>query len=313
MADPIHALIGPTASGKESFALAVAPLLGAEILSLDSMKVYREMDIGTAKASNAARAAVPHHLLDLADPADDFTTRRWLSAAEQALSLVRARSRLPLFVGGTALYLKALLHGLFEGPAAQPSIRARLHAMPVEERFALLARIDPLSAARLHPNDARRVVRALEIFEVTGNPASSLRREWESATPPARAVLLGIRRPRPELYARIDQRVARMVGAGLVEEVRALLARPGGVGSTARQALGYKEVADFLEGRSPSLEEALRVLRTRTRNFARRQLTWFKRFPIRWIDVGADETPVRVAPRIVAQLRADEPPGTNRT
>jgi tRNA dimethylallyltransferase len=307
MADPIHALIGPTASGKESFALAVAPLVGAEILSLDSMKVYREMDIGTAKASSAARAAVPHHLLDLADPADDFTTRRWLSAAGQARSLVRARGRLPLFVGGTALYLKALLHGLFEGPAAHPSIRARLHAMPVEERFALLARVDPPSAARLHPNDARRVVRALEIFEVTGTPASSLRREWEHGSPPAHADLLGIRRPRAELYARIDRRVDRMVGAGLVEEVRGLLTRSGGFGATARQALGYKEIADFLEGRTPSLEETLRILKTRTRNFARRQLTWFKRFPIRWIDVGPDETASRVAPRIAAQFGAGQP------
>ena len=302
MDDRIHALIGPTASGKESFALAVAPLCGAEILSLDSMKVYREMDIGTAKAPPAARVAVPHHLLDLADPAEDFSTRRWLTAAAEASAGVRERGRLPLYSGGTALYLKALLYGLFTGPSAHPEIRARLHAMLPDDRFALLARVDPASAARLHPNDARRVVRALEIHEVAGVPASALRLEWESSAPPVEAVLVGIRRPRAALYARIDRRVDRMIGAGLVDEVRALLARPGGFGATARQALGYKEIADFLSGRTASLAEATCILKTRTRNFARRQLTWFKRFNIRWVDVGPDETPSEVAARIAPLL-----------
>jgi tRNA dimethylallyltransferase len=301
MSPTIHAVIGPTASGKESVALEIARQADVEILVLDSMKVYRGMDLGTAKASPSDRAHVPHHLLDVVDPAESFSTREWLSRAESAISDVRGRDRTPLFVGGTALYLKSLLFGLFEGPEAHPEIRARLRRLPSDELHRHLAEVDPATAATVHPNDVRRVVRALEVHEVTGVPASELRREWESARPRYDTRLVGIRRDRQDLYDRITSRVDLMVRTGLVEEVRGLLERPGGLGPVARQALGYKEIADHLEGGS-TLEEAVVLLKRRTKNFARRQLTWFKHFEIGWVDAGAEEEPSPIATRVRAAL-----------
>lgn len=302
MTVPVHAIVGPTASGKESVALLVAEGCGAEILTMDSMKVYREMEAGTAKAGPADRARVPHHLNDLADPSESFSARRWLDAAEAALRDVRSRARLPLFVGGTALYLKALLYGLFEGPSADASLRAALRALPCEVRYRRLLEVDPETALAVHPNDERRVVRALELHELTGRPASELRREWKSSAPPRPARLAGLRHPRPRLYERIDRRVDRMIEGGLVAEVRSLLERRPPLGPVARQALGYKEVADWLEGRVPDLPEAIRLLKRRTRLFARRQLTWYRHFDIAWVDAAAGETPQELAPRVAAAL-----------
>ncbi len=279
-------------------AVRLAPALGAEILSLDSMKVYRGMDIGTAKAPPDARARVPHHLVDLADPGDRFSTRDWLSAAEVALADIRDRGRRPLFVGGTALYLKALLSGLFEGPPADLGLRERLAALPPAERWAALARLDPEAARRIHPNDARRIVRALEVATLTGRPASDHRRQWEDGAPQREARLAGLRRSREDLYRRIDRRIDEMLRGGLVEEVRGLLARPGGLGISARQALGYKEIADYLEGAVPDLEAAVTTLRRRTRTFVRRQDTWFRRFPVRWVAAAPDDTPETLAPLV---------------
>lgn len=298
----LRALIGPTASGKEGAAVALARSRPVEILSLDSMKLYRGMAVATAKATPKARAEVPHHLLDLADPDDRFSTRRWLEAALAAVEDVERRRRIPLFVGGTALYLQSLLYGLFEGPEARPDIRDRLRALPGEELHRRLAEIDPKAAAKIHPNDLRRLVRALEIHEVTGRAPSELRREWEREQPARAARLVGIRRDRADLYDRIDRRVDRMVEAGLVDEVRALLALPAGLGPFARQALGVKEIADWLEGATESLQEAIRILKSRTRTFARRQLTWFKRFDAEWIDVAPDEPAEAIAARAASAL-----------
>ena len=293
------ALIGPTASGKESTALALAGRLPVEILSLDSMKVYRGMDIGTAKASQAARDRVPHHLVDLADPSEPFSTRMWLTAAEAAIDDIHSRGALPLFSGGTALYLKALLYGLFEGPSASPELRERLRAIPPAERHARLAEVDPETAAKVHENDSRRVIRALEIFELTGKPASALRTEWQAARPAREVRLVGIRRKRKSLYSRIDTRVDRMLEAGLVEEVSELLSA---LGPIARQALGYKEIADYLTGALESLDEAVVLLKRRTRLFARRQLTWFKHFDVDWIDAAPDASAESLADRAAEKL-----------
>lgn len=297
----IRALVGPTASGKESVAVAVARISPVEILSLDSMKVYRGMDVGTSKASPARRAEVPHHLVDLADPAEEFSTRRWLEAAAAAEAQVLARVRIPLYVGGTALYLKSLLHGLFTGPSADPEIRRRLSAEPPGKLHERLFAADPPTAARIHPNDQRRLVRALEILEATGRPPSELRREWERR-PVREARIAGIRRERADLYARIDARVDRMIAEGLVEEVRTLLARPAGIGKVARQSLGVKEIADHLEGRIPEIAEAVDLLKRRTRLFARRQATWWKHFDVRWIDAAPDDRPEELAGKVVAAL-----------
>jgi len=302
-ANLLHALVAPTASGKESTALAVAAAAPVEILSLDSMKVYRGMSVGTAKASEEARARVPHHLVDIADPREPFSTREWLDAALAAVEEVRARGRLPLLSGGTALYLKALLYGLFEGPAADPTVRRRLRERAGEDLHRALERVDPKTAAKVHPNDVRRLIRALEVHEITGRPISEHRREWERESPLREVRIVGLRRDRADLYERIHDRVDRMIQAGLVDEVRGLLER-NALGDIARQALGYKEIADYLEGAIETLEEAVELVRRRTRLFARRQLTWFKHFEIDWVDVAPGDTVEKIAPEVAARLFA---------
>ncbi len=294
----LRALIGPTASGKESTSLVLAAEHDLEILSLDSMKLFRGMDIVTAKASLAARERVPHHLVDLAGPGSSFSTREWLAAADEALLRIRARGRRPIFSGGTALYLKALLFGLFEGPAAQPQLRARLKARPREDLHRQLTEVDPDSAARIHANDLRRLVRALEIFEVTGQRPSDLRRQWKSEQPGRPCRIAGIRRDRQDLYSRINVRVERQIDAGLVQEIEGLLQAPEGLSPVARQALGCKEIADFLEGAAGavgSLEDAIELIKQHTRQFARRQITWFKHFDVHWVDAGPEATPQETA------------------
>jgi len=289
---PILIITGQTASGKERLAVAAAERLGGEIVSADSMKVYRGMDIGTAKASADQRRAVPHHLLDVADPGETFSTALWVRLADEAIADIHARFRVPVVSGGTPLYLKALLEGLFEGPAATPAVRERLVAeAEAHGRAALharLAAVDPAAAARIHPNDLRRIVRALEVWELTGSPISDLQKQWGHRRPQYRPLVLAIRRGREDLTGRIRNRVRRMVEAGLVDEVRALADRPGGLARGPRQALGYAEVLDHLEGRR-SWEDALAAIVAHTRQFARRQMTWLSRFDgALWLEAAPD-------------------------
>ena len=292
-------LTGPTASGKTELALELGERLNAEIVAMDSMTLYRHMDIGTAKPAPEERRRVPHHLLDVLDPWESASVAWWLEQAAACCRDIRRRGQRPLFVGGTPLYLKALLRGLFDGPPADAAVRRRLtEEADRHGRQALhdrLARIDPAAAARLHPNDLRRVVRALEVWELTGRPISAWQTQWagpriedrgsrivsrSSILDPRSSVprCLCLDLPRPVLYERIDARVGRMFAAGLVEEVRALRRLKQPPGREARQALGYKEVFDHLDGRA-GLDETVRRIQTRTRNFAKRQLTWFRHLP----------------------------------
>jgi tRNA dimethylallyltransferase len=251
---------------------------------MDSMTLYRGMDVGTAKPTPAERARVPHHLLDVLDPWESASLAWWLERAAGCVAEIEARGRRVLFVGGTPLYLKGLLRGLFDGPPADEALRARLAAeAEADGREALhrrLAGVDPVSAGRLHPNDLRRVVRALEVWELTGRPISAWQTQWASPSAGGeefpRCVSLEL--PREVLYRRINERVQQMVAGGLVEEVRALrrLGRP--LSREASQALGYKELFEYLDGRG-GLEEAVGRIQTRTRNFAKRQLTWFRHLP----------------------------------
>ncbi|HZT79513.1 MAG TPA: tRNA (adenosine(37)-N6)-dimethylallyltransferase MiaA, partial [Gemmataceae bacterium] len=270
-------------SGKTALALCLAERLGAEIVSMDSMALYRGMDIGTAKPTAEERRRVPHHLIDVLAPWESASVAWWLQHAADCCRDIEARGKRVLIVGGTALYLKALLRGLFDGPPADEGLRRRL----TEEagrlgRQALhdrLARVDPATAARLHPNDVRRAVRALEVWELTGRPLSAWQTQWadgpgESGRPPP----LWLDLPRAELYARIDERVRQMFAAGLVDEVRALRRLPRPLSREAAQALGYKEVFDHLDGRA-TLEETVARVQTRSRNYAKRQLTWFRHLP----------------------------------
>jgi tRNA dimethylallyltransferase len=276
-------LTGPTGSGKSQLALEVAERLGAEIVAMDSMTLYRGMDVGTAKPGPEERRRVPHHLLDVLDPWESASVAWWLGQAAACCRDVEARGRRVLFVGGTPLYLKALLFGLFDGPPADEALRQRLTAEAEQlgrpALHARLAGIDPTTAGRLHPNDVRRVVRALEVWELTGRPISAWQQQW-SGTGDERAAnrVLWLDLPRDELYARINARVEQMIAAGLVDEVRALRRLPRPLSREAAQALGYKELFDHLDGRA-MLAEAVERIQTRSRNLAKRQLTWFRHLP----------------------------------
>jgi tRNA dimethylallyltransferase len=279
-----HALIltGPTGSGKSRLALSLAERLGAEIVSMDSMALYRHMDVGTAKPSAEDRRRVPHHLIDVLEPWEPASVAWWLGRAAACCRDIESRGKRALLVGGTPLYLKALLHGLFDGPPADEALRRRLTDEAERDgREALhhrLAAVDAVSAARLHPNDVRRVVRALEVWELTGRPISAWQTQWAEAPelPPDRCLCLDL--PRPVLYQRIGARVGAMIAGGWAEEARALRALGRPLSREAAQALGYREMFDHLDGRA-TLEETVRLIQVRSRQFAKRQLTWFRRLP----------------------------------
>ena len=276
-------LTGPTGSGKSQLALDLTERLDAEIVSMDSMALYRRMDIGTAKPTAEERRRVPHHLIDVLEPWESASVAWWLERAVACCRDIRARGKRPLFVGGTPLYLKALLHGLFEGPLADETIRRRLSDEAATSGgaalHARLAAIDPVSAARLHPNDVRRIIRALEVWELTDRPISDWQTQWNKKMLPnleGRCFYLDL--PRAQLYARIDARVERMIAEGLVDEVRALrqLERP--LSREAAQALGYKEMFAFIHGQA-DLAQTIQHIQTRSRRFAKRQMTWFRHLP----------------------------------
>ena len=278
-------LTGPTAAGKSALGLDLAERLNAEIIAADSMTLYRGMDIGTAKPSAADRDRIPHHLIDVLDPWESASVAWWLEQAGAAVADIERRGKTAMFVGGTPFYLKALLCGLFPSPPADQELRRRLEAdAGTGGREALhdrLAAVDPASARRLHPNDVRRVVRALEVWNLTGKPISAWQQQawWDGETPRfRRGSCLVIDVPRAELYARIDRRVQAMFAAGWVEEVRRLRALPRPLSRQASQALGYREVGEFLDGRR-SLADTVAEVQLRTRQFAKRQLTWFRALP----------------------------------
>jgi tRNA dimethylallyltransferase len=280
-------ICGPTASGKTAVGIEVARALGGEIVSADSMQVYRYMDIGTAKPTAAEQAAVRHHLIDVADPDEPFDAAAYMAHGRRALADLIRRGRTPVVVGGTGLYLKALLCGLFRSDARDAAVRARLRAEAEAQGpaalHARLAQRDPQAAARLHPNDAVRILRALEVLEVTGRPISELQREHRFGDAPFRALKIGLALERAALYRRIDRRVEAMLAAGLEEEVRALLARGYGPQLKSMQSIGYSHMAALIAGRS-SRAECVRTLQRDTRRFAKRQLTWFRADPeIMWL------------------------------
>jgi tRNA dimethylallyltransferase len=246
---------------------------------MDSMAVYREMDIGTAKLAPEDRGGIPHHLIDVADPSDNYSLARYVSEATDKIAEIHLRNKNALFVGGTPLYLKAMLRGIFEGPPADQEFRLELQrkmqGQPPEVLHKLLKKVDPASAKRLHPNDIKRVVRALEVYEKTGKPISSFQKQFDVGTKPERCNVYVLQMPRELLYARIEKRVDRMIYDGLLDEVKMLANRSYPVGTSARQALGYKELFDYLEGKS-TYPQAVEYIKQNTRNFAKRQETWFR-------------------------------------
>jgi len=301
-------ILGCTASGKGGVGRALAGAVGGEIVSVDSMKIYRRMDIGTGKPSAEARAAMAHHCVDLVEPSESFSVAQYVEAADAAVAAIHARGAVPLAVGGTSLYIKALSEGLFEGPPADAEVRAELKAQAQRDGLAALhgelGRIDGEAASRIHPNDERRIVRALEVYRTTGTPISELQKQWDSGRRRYECTFLGLRRGREDLHRRINTRAKRMVDMGLREEVASLLAEPGGLSDVAAQAVGYAEMIDHLEGRC-TLDEALERIKINTRRLAKKQRTWHRRWgDVQWLDVPANEGPDETARRatVAAEL-----------
>jgi tRNA dimethylallyltransferase len=285
-------LTGATAVGKTGVGLALARRLRAEIISLDSMAIYRGMDIGTAKPTPAERAAVPHHLLDIVDPDQEYSVAQYVEDAKRAVHEIRARGRQVLFVGGTPLYLKALLRGLFDGPPAdwplRHEIEQELQQVGQEALHERLMQIDPVAAANIHPNDTRRLVRALEVFRATGEPISHQQMQFEEGRPANQCRVYVLRRRREEQHRLIERRVEAMIEQGLVDEVRRLTAGGRQLGRTARQAVGYREALDYLAGQS-NHDQMIERIKARTRRFAKRQGTWFRSLSeCRFVDVAGD-------------------------
>lgn len=281
-------LLGPTASGKTGLAVRLAESIGAEIVNADSMQVYRSMDIGTAKPTAEQRRRVPHHLLDLVEPDRTFSVADFRAAAEQAIADIAARGKRVVVCGGTGLYIRALTGGLVDAPGGDEDIRNELRDLAgmkgTEVLYSLLEESDPASAARLHPNDQFRIIRALEICRITGRPASELRGEHRFAEARYHCLKIGLATARDVLYERIDARVESMIQDGFVDEVRTLLESGYPASLKPMRSLGYRHVIGFLSG-GCSLEEAILLMKRDTRRYAKRQLTWFNRDrEIKWIE-----------------------------
>lgn len=279
---------GPTASGKSELALRLARELDGEIVNADSMQIYRGMDIGTAKPTREEMDAVPHHLLDVADPDTPFSAADFSEAASQSISGIIRRGRRPIVVGGTGLYIRALLHGLVDSPSGAGELRRRLQEEARElGNQAMLERlrlVDPQLAVTIHPNNLVRIIRGLEVYHLTGIPLSRYQHEHGFAKERYRSLSIGIRVERGELYERIERRVDRMLATGLLDEVRALLEAGFGPELKAMRSIGYRESCDFLAGNSGQ-EETAALIKRNTRRYAKRQLTWFNADPeIIWLE-----------------------------
>lgn len=304
----LPAIVGPTAAGKTAVSLSVAETLGAEIVNCDSRQVYRGMDVGTAKPTASERARIPHRGLDLVEPAEPFTAADYGRAARRSVAACFERGVWPLVVGGSGLYLRALDEGLFPGPPADKALRDRLRAeaesLGSPALHARLAEVDPEAAHAIHPHDQVRIVRALEVFEQTGEPISRLQRQAPPG--PFRLVAVGLARPPQALAGRISSRVEAMLAAGLEEEVRALLAAGLDPSTPALQGIGYRQMVEHVEG-ACSLEEAKEAIVRETRRYAKRQMTWFRKLSgIEWVEAG-DEVEADAA-KVLAAFRRRLPP-----
>jgi tRNA dimethylallyltransferase len=284
----IYIIVGPTAVGKTEISLAIAEEIGAEIISADSMQVYRGMDIGTAKPTLQERARVPHHLIDVADPKEEFSAGRYVQLADEAIEDIRRRGKILLVVGGTGMYIRALLEGIFEGPGADFALREELMDAERKEPGALynmLKKADPKAAEKIHPSDIRRIIRAVEVFEKSGKPISEKQSQWDNGGR-YDCKIAGLTMPRPELYRRIDERVDKMMDEGFLDEVKALLGKGCTRDMPSMHALGYKQLMAHLDGEL-SLDEAARLIKRDTRHYAKRQYTWFNgQESVQWVDIS---------------------------
>lgn len=299
MADAANILVilGATASGKSAVALEIARRVGGEILCVDSMTVYRGMDIGTAKPSAEEQRQARHHLIDLVEPTELFTVARFVELADAAIADAARRNVRLIATGGTPLYYKSLFEGLFDGPQADPALRQRLVDMGNVALHARLSEVDPLAAARIHVNDTKRLVRALEVYELTGKPISEQQQEWATGELRHHATFVGLSWEKEALNRRINARVKAMMLAGWLDEVQGLLGRYGTLSRTAAEATGYAELIAHVQGRM-KLDDAVEQIKIATRQLARKQMKWFRRFA-NTLWVGADRPVEQVADEIM--------------
>jgi tRNA dimethylallyltransferase len=295
-------IAGSTAVGKSAVALALAEKIGGEIISVDSMQVYRGLDLGTAKPTAGERARVPHHLLDILDLRDAFDAAQFVQLAQAAARAIQARGHTPIFCGGTGLYFQAFLEGLGGAPPTDEALRAELRATPLEALLAELRERDPAAYDTIDRQNPRRVIRAVAVIRLTGKKFSEQRAIWDArpaaAAAGSPAVLLCLTRPPGDLHPRIHRRVDEMFARGLVEETRGLLARGLAENPFALQAIGYRQVVEHLRGER-GLADTVELVKTRTRQFAKRQLTWFRRHGnCRWLELAPAETPAETLARL---------------
>jgi len=298
-------ILGVTAGGKGRLAFELAKKIDAEIISIDSMKVYRRMDIGTAKPSKEVRNQIKHHLIDIVEPSESFSVDSFLSLTEQALKDIESKGKPIVAVGGTAMYIKALLHGIFDGPGTDENIRRQLKdqitQLGLAELHKKLAVIDHEAAERIHQNDEKRIIRALEVYELTGKPISSFQQQF-SAEPKDDWLVLGLQRDKADASHRINERVKKMIEIGFVDEVKALIAEEKPLSMQARCAIGYAEIINYLEGKE-TLDKSIEQIKINTRRFAKAQRTWFKTFRfVNWLDAGENDTVEQVLDRALPYL-----------
>jgi tRNA dimethylallyltransferase len=306
----VIAIMGPTAVGKTWLVSQLTKDLGGEIVNADSVQIYRFMDIGTAKPTMADRAEVAHHLVDIVDPDHDFDASRYSQLAREVIANLARQGKPAIVVGGTGLYLKAIFHGLFPGAPSDQLVRQRLRREAEKkggvELYRRLQRIDPITAQRVHPHDLFRIIRALEVWECKGQPISALQSDHNFKDRPFLPLKIGLRRPRPELYERINRRVEEMMAQGLLEEVRALLSRGYGPNLKSLQALGYRHMVQHLIN-GVDISEAVRTMKRDTRRYAKRQMTWFRRDQeINWFHPQQMEDIFRFAERFLGGLNRDD-------
>jgi tRNA dimethylallyltransferase len=301
--NPIY-LVGPTGVGKTSVALDLAEKIDAEIVVADSMQIYRGLDIGTAKPSLEERKRVPHHMLDLVDPLTGFNVAQFVNLAQNTLKEIQSRSHIPLVVGGTGLYLKALIDGIFDGPSKNDQIRKRLEEEAKNSGWQVLYErlksVDSLAASKIDPKNVRRLVRALEVYEMTGSPVSEFRKQWDF--PKSQVCLIGLEREREDLYRRINERVDEMFEMGLIAEVKKLFSQGIEQNHVVMQAIGYKEVIGYLKGKY-TLKEVKDEIKKKSRHLAKRQMTWFRKDSrVHWFKFQSDEKSLEMTQRICELL-----------
>ena len=301
-ADNLIVIVGPTAVGKTEIGIKLAEKIGGEIISADSRQVYRFMDIGTAKPTPDDCRRIPHYMIDVVNPNEDYTAADYSRGARKAIEKIFGKGKIPLLVGGSGLYIRAVIDGIFPGPGENPEVREKLEI--TAEKFGLaslyrkLSEVDPTAASRIHPNDKRRIIRALEVYEATGKPISALQESAKTEGAAYNPVMIGLNRQREELYRRIDERVDSIFQCGFIEEVESLLKKGYEESLISMEALGYREVIRFLRGEI-NLDEVKIKVKRNTHHYARRQLTWFRKDRgITWFNMESGEKPEQIADTI---------------